>query len=130
VGLLPRAGAAGAARFRTGFGWPQLLPPAPARLAFLALARLAFLALARLGLAPREVRPQRRREPLLVPFGSPVGHCSDLGEAERRGKPDRRGYASETDGSLPACSRVRGRVRRMRHQAREPSFFEEQPHTK
>jgi hypothetical protein len=44
-------------------------------LAFLALTRLALLALTRLGLAPRQVRPQCRRQPLLVLFGAPMGHA-------------------------------------------------------
>ena len=44
------------------------------RVTFLALTRVVFSALTRLGLAPRQVRPQRRREPLLVLFGAPMGH--------------------------------------------------------
>jgi hypothetical protein len=40
-----------------------------------------LLALARLRLAPREVRAQRRPEPLLILVFPPVGHAAIWGEA-------------------------------------------------
>jgi hypothetical protein len=87
VGLLPRP-----AGFRRAFGRPQLRPLALPHVAFLALTRLTFLALTRLtflaltrltllaltrlGLAARQVRPQRRCEPLSVLFRAPMGHSA------------------------------------------------------
>ena len=93
VGLLPRP-----AGFRSAFGRPQLRPLALphvaflalTRLTFLALTRLTFLALTRLGLATRQIRPQRRCEPLLVLFGAPMGHSAgsegsgEAGQAQAR----------------------------------------------
>jgi hypothetical protein len=103
-----------ASRFRRAVGWPQLRPSALSRLAFLALTRLAFLALTRLaflaltrlaflaltrlGLSTRQVRPQRRREPLLILFGAPMGHASDLG---RRGGMRQAPQAKSLAGSGP-----------------------------
>jgi hypothetical protein len=69
---------------RAAFLAPAGLVLAAPRLTFPALTRRTFLALARLGLAPRQVRPQRRREPLLVAFGAPMGHGMNLGEEAGR----------------------------------------------